>query len=160
MLHTKYQGSMSYDFRQVAFFMFSLYKPIWQEYFPCFPCNSLCKTWRPRGGVIFGPRGIIWTNLVDVYLVILHTKYQGSRPYGFRREAFFMFSLYKPILNMWPSGQGHFWHQGHNLNKLGRCLLGDATYQISRLYVLCFQRRRFFKISSWKSIFSLCDIDM
>ena len=26
-----------------------------------------------------------------------------------------------------------FWPQGHNLNKLGRGLLGDAKYQISRL---------------------------
>ena len=26
-----------------------------------------------------------------------------------------------------------FWSQGHNLNKLGRSPLGNATYQISRL---------------------------
>ena len=30
---------------------------------------------------------------------------------------------------------------GHNLNKLGRSLLGDATYQISTLYALWFQTR-------------------
>ena len=30
-------------------------------------------------------------------------------------------------------GVAHFWPKGHNLNKLGRGLLGDATYQISRL---------------------------
>ena len=29
--------------------------------------------------------------------------------------------------------EAHFWPQGHNLNKLGRDLLDDATYQISRL---------------------------
>ena len=40
-------------------------------------------------------------------------------------------------------GQGHFWPKGHNLNKHGRGLLGDATYQISRLYALWFQTRRF-----------------
>ena len=34
-------------------------------------------------------------------------------------------------------GQGLFWPQGHNLNKLGRGLLGDATYLISGLYALC-----------------------
>ena len=33
--------------------------------------------------------------------------------------------------------------QGHNLNKLGRDLQGDATYQISRFYALWFQTRRF-----------------
>ena len=27
---------------------------------------------------------------------------------------------------------GHFWPQGHNLNKLGRGALDDATHQISR----------------------------
>ena len=30
-------------------------------------------------------------------------------------------------------GLGHFWPPGYNLNKLGRGLLGDATYQISEL---------------------------
>ena len=29
--------------------------------------------------------------------------------------------------------RGHYWPQGYNLNKLGRGLLGDATYQISKL---------------------------
>ena len=33
-------------------------------------------------------------------------------------------------------GWGQFWPQGHNLNKLGRGLLGDATYQISRLFAM------------------------
>ena len=39
--------------------------------------------------------------------------------------------------------QGHFWPQGHNLNKLGRGPLGDATYKISRLYALWAQTRFF-----------------
>ena len=39
----------------------------------------------------FGPRGIIYTNLLEVHKVMLHTKYQSSRPYGFRQEDFFMF---------------------------------------------------------------------
>ena len=43
------------------------------------------------------------------------------------KKMFFMFSLYKPIKNVTP-GAGHFWPEGHNLNKLGRGLLGDATY--------------------------------
>ena len=30
----------------------------------------------------------------------LHTKYQGSGPYGFRQEDFPCFSLYKPMSNM------------------------------------------------------------
>ena len=35
-------------------------------------------------------------------------------------------------------------YQGHNLNKLGRRLLGDATCQISRRLALGVQRRRYF----------------
>ena len=43
---------------------------------------------------IFGPRVIIGTYLNVVYQMMLHTKYQGSRPVGFRQEDCFMFSLY------------------------------------------------------------------
>ena len=42
-----------------------------------------------------------------------------------------MFSLYKPVKrHVTPWRWVHFWPQGHNFNKLGRCPLGDATYQI------------------------------
>ena len=34
-----------------------------------------------------------------------------------------------------PGDGAIFASRGHNLNKLGRCPLGDATYQISRLYL-------------------------
>ena len=62
--------------------------------------------------------------------MMLHTKYKGSRPYCFKQEDFFIFFPYKPMLNMWPPGQAHFWPHGHNLNKLGRGSQGDATYQL------------------------------
>ena len=42
----------------------------------------------------FCPRGIILIHLVEV---MLHTKYQGSKPCGFRKEIFFKFSLLKPV---------------------------------------------------------------
>ena len=51
----------------------------------------------------------------------------------------------KRLFNIFPTlayvkhvtrGRGHFWPQEHNLNKFGRGSLGDATYQIARLYVL------------------------
>ena len=51
MLHTIYQGSRPYGFRQ--------------EYFQVFPYISMCKIWDPQGSAIFRPRGIIWTNLVE-----------------------------------------------------------------------------------------------
>ena len=56
---------------------------------------SLCKTCDPQGRAIFGPKGIIGTNLVEDRYVKLHTKYQGSRPYGIRQEDFFMFFYIK-----------------------------------------------------------------
>ena len=78
MLHTKYQGSRHHGFRQEDFFVS--------------PYISLCKACDPQGGVIFGPWGIIQINLVEVHKVMLHTKYQNSRPHGFRQVDFFHFS--------------------------------------------------------------------
>ena len=46
--------------------------------------------------------------------------------------------------NIRTQGQGHFKHLGHNLNQLGRGPLGEATYQIFRLYVLRFRQDVFF----------------
>ena len=50
--------------------------------------------------------------------MMLHTKYQDSRPLGFRQEYFFMF-FPKPMLTCTPWGVGNFWPQGYNVNKLG-----------------------------------------
>ena len=84
MLHNKYHGSRLCGFREEDFF--------------CFPYIMLYKTCDTWGGTIFDPRGIIWTNLVEVCLVLLTTKYQGSQVCGFRQEdVFFKFSLYKPM---------------------------------------------------------------
>ena len=63
---------------------------------------------------------------------MLHTKYKDSRPYGYRQEDFFMFSHISLCKTRNPRA-GPFWPQGDNLNKLGRSLLGDATYQILKL---------------------------
>ena len=76
--------------------------------------------------------------------MLLHTKYQGSRPCGFRQEDFFMFLLIKayvkPVTPPYNKslckaslGRGHFWPPGSNLNKLGRGPPDDASYQVSRL---------------------------
>ena len=58
--------------------------------------------WPPEGA-IFGPRGII-------HKVMLHTKYHGSMPYGFRQEVFFF--LFLPIeayVKHVTPGWGDFW---------------------------------------------------
>ena len=63
---------------------------------------------------------------------MLHTKYQGSRPCGFRQEVFIMFLPILVYVKHVTLGQEHFWPQGQNLNKLVRGPQGDATYQISK----------------------------
>ena len=66
--------------------------------------------------------------------MMLHTKYQGSMPCGFRQEDFFMFlpikAYVKPVT---PPRPDHFLPQGYNLNKIGRGSLDDTIYQNSRL---------------------------
>ena len=64
-----------------------------------------------------------------------------------QEDIFMFFPIYAYLKHVTP-GQGHILPQGHNLIKLGRGLLGDATYQISRLYALWFQTRRFFHVFS------------
>ena len=58
---------------------------------------------------------------------MLHTKDQGSRPYGFRQEDFSIFFLMYAYVKHVTPGAEPFWPQEDNLNKLGRSLLGDAT---------------------------------
>ena len=66
--------------------------------------------------------------------MILHTKYQGSRPCGFRQEDSFMFLPIKAYVKKPVTPRaGTFLAAGYNLNKLSRNLLDDTTYQISRL---------------------------
>ena len=61
------------------------------------------------------------------------------------------------MFNLWPPGWGQFWPQGHQMNKLGRGPLGDATYKISKLCTFQFQRRWFLKFSFFVPIFQTCD---
>ena len=69
------------------------------------------------------------TNLGEDHKVMLHTQYEKSRLRGFREEDFLRFSYEKLISpGVWP-----FLPWGHNFNKLGRGLLGDNTYQTSKL---------------------------
>ena len=45
--------------------------------------------------------------------------------------------------------------QGHIMNKLGRGPQGDATYQISNLYAIQYQRRKILKMSFFVPMFQL-----
>ena len=71
--------------------------------------------------------------------MMLHTKYQGTRPCGFRQEDFFHIFPIKAYVKRDPVAKPFF----YNLNKPGRDPLGDATYQISRLQAFSFKTRRF-----------------
>jgi len=71
MLHTKYQKSGPYNFREEDFLKILLW-----------------KTDKARGRAILSPGVIIWTILVDVYKPMLHTRYQRSEPYSYRDEDF------------------------------------------------------------------------
>ena len=62
--------------------------------------------------------------------MMLHTKYQGSRPCGIRQDDLFMFFPILVYVKHVTPGRGHLWPQGHNLNKFVRGPQGDATHQI------------------------------
>ena len=100
----------------------------------------------PPGRAHFWPHGHNLNKLGSGLLG--NSTYQISRPCGLRLEDFFIFSLYKYMQNMWPPWRSHFGLQGHNLNKLGKGLLDDASYQLLRLYALWFKTRRFFNVST------------
>ena len=82
----------------------------------------------------------------------LHTQYKSSRPCGFRLDFFHVFPFIS-LCETCDRGWGNIWPQGHNLDKLGRDPLGDATCQISRLSALWFQTSFF----SYFSYICLCD---
>ena len=64
--------------------------------------------------------------------MMIHTKYQGSRPYGFRQEDFF--SCF-PVKHVVPVA-GPFLAPWGIIKRNLEPLLGDALYQISMFYVL------------------------
>ena len=84
---------------------------------------------------------------------MLHTKYQDSRLYGFRREDFFMFFTILAYVKHVTPGWSHFWPKGHYLNKLGKGPPDDATYQISRLYAIWLLTRIFFYVFHYISLY-------
>ena len=88
---------------------------------------------------------------------MLHTKYQSSKPYGFRQEDFFYVSPYISLCKACDPWGVAIFGPWSNLNKLGRGLPDDASYQISRLYALWFQTRSFFHVSPNKSLCKTCD---
>ena len=104
MLHTKYQGSRPCDFRQEDFFMFSYLAYV--DYVT------------PWGRAIFGPRGHNLVNLIVVHEVMLHTKYQGSRPCILDKKIFSCFPYISLSLTCDPQGKPFFGPSGKIRTKL------------------------------------------
>ena len=65
--------------------------------------------------------------------MVLHTKYQGSRPCGSRPEDFFSCVPYTSLFKTCDPGAGPFLAQKHNLIKIGVGPLDDTLYQILML---------------------------
>ena len=60
---------------------------------------------------------------------MLHTKFQASKPSSSEKEDFFKyFSLHFYDLNLEPLARDHLEPWDLHLNKLGKELLGNATY--------------------------------
>ena len=72
MLQTKYQGSRPCGFRQEDIFMF-------------LPIKAYVKPVTPKARLFLASGLYLKKNVVEVYLMILHTKIEGSRPCGFRQ---------------------------------------------------------------------------
>ena len=94
MLHAKYQNSRPSSFRDEEFEVCLLW-----SYVPTCAYPHL-------GRASFDPRGITWTNLVEVYKEMLHTKYQSSRPSSLREEEFWILPSLFLCSNLWPPWWG------------------------------------------------------
>ena len=58
-----------------------------EEFDVCLLCSH-SQHCDPQGGASFDPRGIIFTELVEVRKEMLNTKHQSSTPLSFREEEF------------------------------------------------------------------------
>ena len=133
MLHTKYESSALSISEEKNFKVVLL-------------CSYVSNLWPPQGGAVLTPGASYeqsWQRSTRRYYI------QNIKALHFlvsEKKNFKVFLLCSYVSNLWPSERDQFWPQGHHMNNLGRGLLGDATYPISKLYAIYFQRRRFSKI--------------
>ena len=69
----------------------------------------------PRCVANLDPRGIIGRIYEGYHLKLIHTKYIGFRPCGFRGEDVFYFSHYKLMLDNDAPGAWPIWARGTQL---------------------------------------------
>ena len=78
LLHPKCKNSGPHGFRE-------------EDFFYVFHIISLWRPMTPRGVANLDPWGMIGRIYEGYHLTLLHTKYIGFRPCGFREEDFFIF---------------------------------------------------------------------
>ena len=83
--------------------------------------------------VIFGNMAILFTHLVEVQERMLHKNIYALSIAVSEKNIFHVFFSILAFAKHVTLGRDYFWPQLHNLNKLGKGSLDDATYQISRL---------------------------
>ena len=64
---------------------------------------------------------------------MLHTKFQASKPSGSEEEDFLIFFYVFLWLEPRIPWQGAILNPGPHLNKIGKGLLGNATYPVSSI---------------------------
>ena len=77
-IHTKYESSGPYRFRE-------------EDFFYVFPIVSQWELMTHRGRAIFDTRGMVGRIHKEDHYTLLNTKYESSGPCGFGEEDFFMF---------------------------------------------------------------------
>ena len=105
LLHTKYLTSEPYGFRE---------EDLSFSHFKSMGANE------PRGVANLDPRGMVGRIYVGDHLMLLHTKYLTSEPYGFREDVL-SFSLYKSMRANEPQGMASLNPRG----MVGRIYVGD-----------------------------------
>ena len=86
--------------------------------------------------------------------------YQISRLCFFWLSTRGCYPIYTCIKHMTTEVEPYM--EEHTLNKLGRGLLDDTTYQLLRLYCMpcCFREEDILSFHFFENIFSLCDLNM
>ena len=67
---------------------------------------------------------------------MLYTKFQTSEPGGSDKKMFKYISMHFYDLYLGSQARSHLWHWNLHLNNLCKGLLGNATYQISRRFLI------------------------
>ena len=87
--------------------------------------------YKPRGVVNFDPKGMVGRIYVGDHLMLLHTKYLSSRPYGFREEDFWNFSHHKSMGDNEHRGVANLDPRG----MIGRIYVGDHLMLLHTKYL-------------------------